>query len=54
MNRYQRTLLNKMDDLTARLQSDWRYKEMSKAERREMEGEIRTLQSKFNKSYKMA
>jgi len=54
MNKYQRTLLNKMDELSVRLQSDWRYKEMSKSERNELEKEYRALQSKFRKSYQAA
>lgn len=51
MNRYQRTLLNKMDDLTGRLQDDWANRHMTRSERRQAEQELRNLQSKFRKSY---
>lgn len=51
MNKYQRSLLNKMDDLLATLQSDWQYRFLTKGERAEMEREYNALQSKLNASY---
>ena len=54
MNRYSRMLLNKIDNLTATLISDWASgcKYLSKAERKAMEEECKALEEKFAKTYR--
>lgn len=59
MTKYQRALLNKIDDMTARLQCDWsdramRLPHMSAKERMEAEGELRSLMARFEATYKKA
>ena len=53
MNKYQRSLLNKMDALSIELQSDWTSgrKLLTRRERAQKEQQLKEFQAKLNKSY---
>ena len=52
MTPYQRSLMNKMDEITIALQEDWQYRTMTKKERSAKEAEYNSLKAKFEASYK--
>ena len=52
MTPYQRSLMNKMDEITIALQEDWQYRTMTKKERSSKEAEYNSLKAKFEASYK--
>ena len=61
MNKYQRSLFNKINDLTTQLQSDWEMKAsfgkdygMTRKEIREANGEIKNLREKLRATYERA
>ena len=52
MTRYQRSIMNKMDNLSVELQEDWQYRTLGKKERASKESEYKALKEKLEKTYK--